>query len=117
MKAWMNRGGEAYGQQRWEEARDAYRAAWELRPHFAVAANLADVELRLGAYREAAEHLRFFLANLPPEREVLRADGEKRLAECRAHLATVRVAVAGRRERAGRDGRARRPRDRHRAAR
>jgi len=38
-------------------ARAAFAAAWKLRPHFKIAANLGAVESELGLYREAAAHL------------------------------------------------------------
>jgi hypothetical protein len=82
-----------YKQNDLEGARQAFQKAWELRQHAAVAASLADVELKLGRYREAAGHLNFYLANLPPGKETMRTDAEQQLAECKKHLGSVKVEV------------------------
>jgi hypothetical protein len=87
-------GTEEYGKQHWESAHEAFLKAWELKQHFAIAANLADVEMRLGRYREAAEHWKFTLANLPADRADRRSDAEKQLLECKTHLSVVRVTVS-----------------------
>jgi tetratricopeptide (TPR) repeat protein len=92
-RQWVEVASQEYSKQRWDAARDAYLKAWNLKQHFAIAANLADVEMRLGLYREAAEHWTFYLAHLPAERAERRADAEKQLLECRAHLSGVRVSV------------------------
>src|SRR5450432_3751077 len=66
-KELVRQGSAEYSKQHWEAARASFQKAWELKRHYAIAANLADVELKLGRYREAAEHLEYALANLPPE--------------------------------------------------
>jgi hypothetical protein len=38
-----------------------YKAAWDLRPNYKVAANLGSCEYELGKYRDSAEHLAFSL--------------------------------------------------------
>ncbi|HVY28771.1 MAG TPA: hypothetical protein VHB79_19580 [Polyangiaceae bacterium] len=82
-----------YKQNDLEGAREAFQKAWDLRQHAAIAASLADVELKLGRYREAAGHLNFYLAHLPPGKETMRADAEQQLAECKKHLGTINVKV------------------------
>ena len=93
-KEFVRQGTAEYTKQHWEAARVSFLKAWELKQHYAIAANLGDVELKLGRYREAAEHLKYTLANLPPERAEKRADAEASLKECRAHLSAVRVSVS-----------------------
>ena len=82
-----------YKQNDLEGAREAFQKAWDLRQHAAIAASLADVELKLGRYREAAGHLNFYLAHLPPGKETMRTEAEQQLAECKKHLGTVDVKV------------------------
>jgi hypothetical protein len=53
--------------QRWGEARELYSKLWEERTSHDVAANLGQIELRLGLYREAAEHLTFAAHRLPAD--------------------------------------------------
>jgi hypothetical protein len=91
----LKQGSAEYAQHHWEAARLAFLQAWELNPHYAIAGSLADVELKLGRYRDAAEHLKYALANLPPEHPEKRAEAEASLTECRAHLTAVRVLVSG----------------------
>ncbi|MEP7049162.1 MAG: hypothetical protein ABJB12_02365 [Pseudomonadota bacterium] len=93
-KELLRQGSAEYSRQHWEAARAAFLKAWEIKHHYAIAANLAQVELRLGRYREAAEHLQYALANLPVEHADKRADVEASLKECRTHLSTVRVSVS-----------------------
>ena len=87
----VKEGREEYSRQHWEAARIAFLKAWNINPHYAIAGSLADVELKLGRYREAAAYLRYALANLPPERAEKRSEAEARLKECRVHLSAVRV--------------------------
>ena len=74
---------------RLEEARDAFAKAWTLKPSSELAASLAEVEMRLDRYADAAEHWTYYIQNLPPDR----TEAEYQLAECRKHLGSVRVAV------------------------
>lgn len=75
------------------QAEAAFRAAWALKSHFTIAANLGACELKLGKARDAAEHLayavRLYTPESSPEREVAR----KLLAEARAKVATLTVLV------------------------
>ncbi|MEO7330719.1 MAG: PEGA domain-containing protein [Minicystis sp.] len=86
MKAWE--------QQKWEQCRAALLAAWGIKKHPQVAGNLAACEAKLGLYRDAAEHVSYFLRELkaesPPERRAL---GEAVLKEARTKIATVTVKV------------------------
>lgn len=72
-----------------EQARGDFARAWELKPSVELAAGLAEVEMKLERYADAAEHWAYYLQNLPPDR----TEAEYQLAECRKHLGSVRVAV------------------------
>jgi hypothetical protein len=78
----------------WEQAREAFGAAFRLKPHYQIAANLGRAELRAGKPREAAEHLAFFLREAKDEvaDEDLQA-ARQLLLEARSKLAAVRVQV------------------------
>ncbi|MFZ5896844.1 MAG: hypothetical protein ACOY0T_37655 [Myxococcota bacterium] len=87
----MRRGVEAYDKSDFESARVSFARAWAVTQHPAIAANLADVETRLGRYREGAEHWSFYLKNAPRNRD--RSDGEEGLAECRKHVARLEISA------------------------
>jgi hypothetical protein len=74
-----------------QAARDAFLQAWAIKPHYAIAASLAEVEMALGQYRSTAEHLEYYLSNLPAELSDKRSAAETQLAEARKHLTTLRV--------------------------
>jgi hypothetical protein len=95
VKGLVKQGTTEYARHNWEAARAAFLKAWDLKQHYAIAGSLADVEMKLGRYREAAEHLKYAIANLPPEHADKRAEADASLKECRAHLASVRVSVSG----------------------
>jgi tetratricopeptide (TPR) repeat protein len=90
---WMNKGNAEYVQRNWEAARDCYRKSWDIKHHYTIAANLADVEIKMGHYAEAAAYLKYVLANLPENKPGERKAAEERLLECREHLTVVRVAT------------------------
>lgn len=72
------------------EAHAELLKAWELKRHWQIAANLGEVELRLGRYGEAVEHLEHFLreAEGVREDEIRRAEGM--LQEARRHVEAQR---------------------------
>lgn len=78
----------------WEQAREAFGAAFRLKPHYQIAANLGRAELRAGKPREAAEHLAFFLREAKDEvaDEDLQA-ARQLLLEARSKLAAVKMQV------------------------
>ena len=57
----MRNGVKEYRKGNLEAARAAFAQAWQMNPHTAIAANLGAVEMRLGLYRQAAEHWAFCL--------------------------------------------------------
>lgn len=74
-----------------EAARDAFLKAWAIQPHYAIAASLAEVEMALGQYRSTAEHLEYYLSNLPEELQDRRPAAESQLAEAKKHLVALHV--------------------------
>ncbi|NUQ79497.1 MAG: PEGA domain-containing protein [Polyangiaceae bacterium] len=67
MTALYNQGIEAAQTGDWPKARAAFAEAFSLEPrHYQIAANLGRAEFMMGKYRDAAEHLSFFLRTAPP---------------------------------------------------
>lgn len=89
VKELMRSGITEYRKNHFDAARAAFEAAWKLRHHTAIAASLADVEMKLGRFRDAAEHWQYYLASSPPDR----AEAEGQLAECSKHVGRVDVTV------------------------
>lgn len=71
-------------------ARASYLAAWSLKKHWQIAANLADTEIQLGKLRDAAEHAAYYLRNAPADRH---ARGDALLAKAQAGVGTLTVHV------------------------
>jgi hypothetical protein len=85
-------------QKQWAEAEQKLAAAWALNPSYDVAANLGQVQYRLGKHREAAQRLAYAVKNWPlVGKKETRELAEKRLTELRAILAslTLQVSPAG----------------------
>lgn len=89
--ALMRQGLEEFRKKNIEGAREAFAQAWAIEKHSAIAANLADMELRLGRYRDGAEHWSYYLRNAPPERD--RLDAQNAIAECRKHVASLAISA------------------------
>ena len=85
----MRTGVTAYRKKNFEAAREAFAKAWQIRPHVDIASTLAEVEMRLGRYREAAEHWEYNLKHSAADRD----EASAQLAECRKHLGRVHVEV------------------------
>ncbi|XXX73943.1 hypothetical protein WMF30_40485 [Sorangium sp. So ce134] len=56
-----------YARGDYERARVAYLAAWALQRRLQIAGNLAEAEMKLGRFLEAAEHLAYYLREAPKE--------------------------------------------------
>jgi hypothetical protein len=54
-------GVKALSASRWAKAYAKFLAAWRIKPHYQIASNLGASERELGKYRDAAEHLSFYL--------------------------------------------------------
>ncbi len=63
---YFRQGNGLYKEQRWADARAAYESAWRLEKSHDIAANLGYAEMKLGRFRDAAEHLAFAVKNWPP---------------------------------------------------
>lgn len=90
----FHKGVKASQQQRWDQCRAAFLAAYGIKQHPQIAGNLALCELRLGRHRDAAEHASLFLralrADAQPDR---RAAGEEVLKAAKTKITTVRLTV------------------------
>jgi len=85
----MRTGVAAYRKRNFEAAREAFAKAWDLKPHVDIASTLAEVEMRLGRYREAAGHWEYYLKHAAADRD----EANTQLAECRERLGRIRVAL------------------------
>jgi PEGA domain len=89
------KGVKAAQQQRWDQCRAAFLAAYGVKPHPQIAGNLSACEVKLGMYRDAAEHVSIFLRaqrpDAPPER---RTAADAVLKEASAKIAITRLDVA-----------------------
>jgi PEGA domain len=78
---------------RWPSAYASFLAAWKLKRHYQIAANLGRAELQLTRYRDAAEHLAYFLREAsgvaPDERKAAQA----MLDEARAKVGSLTIIV------------------------
>jgi hypothetical protein len=88
-----------YSAGRYPEAYAAYKRAYDLKPTYDAAANLGNVEVKLGKYKDAVGHLQFVLDNLPlsldpATREAVIAKTHERLAEAKRHVAVIDVKIA-----------------------
>lgn len=87
-------GAKLYDEGKYEQAYVAFVAAWALKKHPQIAGNLADCEMKLGKYRDAADHYRFITRNVAgdvkPEDQA-RAEG--RLKEAQQKIAVVEIAT------------------------
>lgn len=93
-EALYRKGIEARSAAEWEAARTFFLQACQISSHYQILAHLGEAELKLGLYRDAAEHLSAFLAAAPSTMSaVSRAKGEEMLAEARSHVGTVSLAI------------------------
>jgi hypothetical protein len=77
----------------WAKAHESFLKAWKLEQHYQIAANLGRAELKLKKYRDAAEHLAYFMreaANVSAdERKVAQA----MLDEARTNVGSLTITV------------------------
>ncbi|XXX77797.1 PEGA domain-containing protein [Sorangium sp. So ce134] len=87
-------GNRAADEKRWADAEIAFLKAWAIVKSYDVAANLGEVELRLGKPRLAAVHLAFSLRTAPPSAKAPNLDRTRYfLNEAKMQLGVVRVQV------------------------
>jgi len=91
IRSLVNESAAASAKNDWEAAHSALLKAWDIKPLPMIAANLGYVEIKMSRYREAAEHLRFFIDKAPADHPERRADAEQQLTECRKHVAVIQV--------------------------
>lgn len=90
----FDKGVTAAAESRWEDCRAALLAAWSIHPSYQIAGNLAECEVKLGRNADAAEHLRFFLREVPADAPAERkARGETLMKEVRPKVAELSVRV------------------------
>lgn len=80
-----------YKQGQYARARVSYIAAWALKKHWQIAGSLGDTEVKLGMFRDAAEHLAYYMRaspNQPPSQEA-----QKLFREARSKIGTLNVTV------------------------
>ncbi len=91
----MYEGIDLFRKGQFSEAEAKYEQAWKLKKTSDIAGNLGTVEVKLGQYRDAAEHLTFSLANLPlTATQKSRAALASQLAEAKKHVGQVTLEVA-----------------------
>jgi hypothetical protein len=88
-----NAGSDALQKGRWGEAHANLLAAWSLKKHHQIAGNLAAVEVQLGRYREAAEHLAYYLREAPATKQKERQSAQALLIDARKHLGALTIKV------------------------
>lgn len=89
-----NQGISALKTSRWSKARELLLAAFQQKPNPQIAANLGYVEFKLAMYRDAAEHLSYFLREAKQLSEKDRTDHEKKLADARTKIGTVTIKIS-----------------------
>jgi hypothetical protein len=85
-------GNKLFDEQKWSEAEAAYQSAWNLRKSFDLAGNLGGVEMQLGQYCDAAEHLSYAYDEFPTggKPEVREALG-KQIEEARQQVGVLHI--------------------------
>jgi hypothetical protein len=87
------KGAALFDKGQYPQAEAAFLAAWAIKKHFQIAANLGACELKLGKSRAAAEHLAYAVRAFVPQDSPERATAAKLLGEARAKVATVTLNV------------------------
>ena len=88
-------------QQHWDKAYASFLAAWKIKRQYQLAGNLGTAEYMLGRFRDAAEHIDYFLREAPegttPDARARLADDRKRgqgmLDDARKKIGSVTVTV------------------------
>ncbi|WP_437896217.1 hypothetical protein [Sorangium sp. So ce124] len=86
------KGEEAWMQGKYDQCHAWFLAAWSIRPHRQIAGNLAACELKVGRYRDAAEHLAFLMRpNADGKPVPLSQEHRALLDEAMAKIAVVQI--------------------------
>ncbi|WP_437585616.1 hypothetical protein [Sorangium sp. So ce1000] len=84
----------AWNQRKYEECRAAHLAAWSIKPYRQIAGNLGACEIKLGLYRDAAEHLSTLTQPAADgTRAELSAEHRRLFDEALAKIAVVNIDV------------------------
>jgi hypothetical protein len=86
-------GQKSAARERWGEAHASWLAAWGLKHHYQIAGSLGTAEAKLGRYRDAAEHLAFFMREAPATKVKERQSVQELLAEVRKHVGALGIKV------------------------
>lgn len=91
-RAAYDRGASAVKKKEWDKAREAFSDAWAHKRHWQIGFSLGGVELELGMYLQAAEHLRACVAEVPSE-EPEAKQAASMLTKAEAHLGRIAISV------------------------
>lgn len=86
-------GMKAAGLKKWAEAHAAFMEAWKLNEHYQIAANLGSMEVKLGKFRDAAEHLAIYLRKAPADKVKDKMRAQSFFDEARKKVGAVQVTV------------------------
>lgn len=92
-KAYYVEGMKAAEAKNWVQAHAAFLEAWRLNEHYQIAANLGSMEIKLGKYRDAAEHLSVYLRKAPQDKVKDRMRALAFYEEAKKKVGTVQVTV------------------------
>lgn len=87
------KGMSASNAQNWESCRAALLGAWALKPHWQIAGSLGYCEIKARKYRDAAEHLQYFITHAPASAADRVAESAAGLAEAKKHVGSLRLKV------------------------
>jgi hypothetical protein len=93
-RALFRQGYEDIRGQRWEDARGRLAEAFAFRPSYDIALALAQAEYNLQRFRDAAEHLDYYLKHVPArERKLAIEDAKEIQKKCLREVARLRVSA------------------------
>jgi hypothetical protein len=87
----LKKGAEAYRKRQYAKALESLETAWSLKKSAVIASMLAEVEMNLQQYDVAARHWAYASANFREASKDALKESAAGLAECKTHLATLRV--------------------------
>jgi hypothetical protein len=80
----------------WQAGYRLFYGLWREQPSYDVAINLGEIELHLGKYRDAAEHLSYGLGHLPPREKLdVARTAREGLAFAKQRVGTLKLSVVG----------------------
>ena len=77
----------------WPKAYDCFLAAWKIKQHYTVGAQLGRAELKLGKHKDAADHFSFLLHEVKDLNPDARAQVQQMLGEATSKIATLWIRV------------------------